>query len=101
MQFTGMHYPYGELLLFTDGFPLLAWILKVWKNLFGLSLHDALGVFNLTVLLSSVPATPLVYTLIRRGGVAPWFSALSALCIVFLSPQFHRIGGTILWLFRW
>ncbi|MBX0292554.1 hypothetical protein K3G63_19075 [Hymenobacter sp. HSC-4F20] len=93
VQFTGMHYPYGELLTFTDGFPLLAWALKAWKNAFGITLSQAVAAFNLTVLLSSVPTTPLVFALLRRGGVGRWFGAAATLAIVFLAPQFHRIGA--------
>ncbi len=93
LQFTGMHYPYGEQFIYTDGFPLLAWALKAWKSLFGISPAGIVGALNVTVLLASVPATPLVYALLRRSGVGRWFGAGATLAIVFLSPQFHRIEG--------
>ncbi|GAB3878021.1 hypothetical protein GCM10028824_39150 [Hymenobacter segetis] len=93
LQFTGMHYPYGEQFIYTDGFPLLAWALKAWQAVFGISPAGIVASLNLAVLLSSLPATPLVYALLRRSGVGRWFGALVTLTIVFLSPQFHRIGG--------
>ena len=93
MQFTGMNYPSGELLLYTDGFPLLAWLLKAWKSVFGLSMGGVVAALNCTVLLSSLPASPLVFALLRRCGVGRWYGALTALVIVLLSPQFHRLDG--------
>ena len=93
LQFTGMHYPYGEQFIYTDGFPLLAWLLKGWKALFGISPAGIVAALNITVLLASLPATPLVYSLLRRSNVGRWFSGAATLCIVFLSPQFHRISG--------
>lgn len=93
VQFTGMNYPSGELLLYTDGFPLLAWLLKAWKGVFGLSLGGAVAALNCTVLLASLPASPLVFALLRRCGVGRWYGALTALAIVILSPQFHRLEG--------
>ena len=93
VQFTGMNYPNGELLLYTDGLPLLAWLLKAWKTVFGLSLGGTVAALNCTVLLASLPASPLVFALLRRCGVGRWFGALAALCIVLLSPQFHRLAG--------
>ena len=93
VQFTGMNYPTGELLLYTDGLPLLAWLLKAWKSAFGLSLPGIVAALNCTVLLASLPASPLVFALLRRCGVGRWFGALAALCIVLLSPQFHRLSG--------
>ena len=93
MQFTGMNYPSGDLLLYTDGLPLLAWLLKAWKSVFGLSPGGIVAALNCTVLLASLPASPLVFALLRRCGVGRWFGAVAALCIVLLSPQFHRLGG--------
>ncbi|MFD2719387.1 glycosyltransferase family 39 protein [Hymenobacter monticola] len=92
-QFTGMHYPYGELFIYTDGFPLLAWGLKVWKSMFGISGSGVVAAMNLTVLLSSLPASVLVYALLRRSLVGRVFAAGAALAIVFLSPQFLRTTG--------
>ncbi|MGY3088588.1 hypothetical protein ACVWYF_001621 [Hymenobacter sp. UYAg731] len=93
MQFTGMHYPYGELFIYTDGFPLLAWLLKAWKGVFGISSGGIVAAMNLAVLLSSLPASALVYALLRRSSVGRVFAAAAALVIVFLSPQFLRTTG--------
>jgi len=92
-QFTGMLYPYGELLTYTDGFPLLAWALNAWKSVFGLSKASVVGALNLTILLSSLPATALLYTIMRRYQVGQLIAACAALLIVFLSPQWFRITG--------
>ncbi|MBC6612968.1 hypothetical protein H8B15_18750 [Hymenobacter sp. BT507] len=92
-QFTGMLYPYGELLTYTDGFPLLAWALKTWESVFGLSKASVVGALNLTILLSSLPATALLYAIMRRYRVGQLLAACAALLIVFLSPQWFRITG--------
>ena len=93
MQFTGMNYPSGDLFLYTDGFPLLAWVLKAWKIVFGLTPRGVVAALNVTVLLASLPASPLVFALLRRSGVGRWFAAGAALLIVLLSPQFHRLSA--------
>jgi hypothetical protein len=93
LQFTGMQYPYGELFIYTDGFPVLAWLLKAWKSVFGLSASGIVAALNLTVLLSSLLASRLVYALLRRSHVGRVFGVLAAVAIVFLSPQFLRVGG--------
>ncbi|UOQ98177.1 hypothetical protein MUN81_01480 [Hymenobacter sp. 5317J-9] len=93
MQFTGMNYPYGDLFLYTDGFVLLAWVLKAWKSVFGLSLGGAVAALNCTILLSSLPASPLLFGVLRRSGVGRWFAAAAALLIALLSPQFYRLEG--------
>jgi hypothetical protein len=93
MHFSGLNYPHGELLTFTDGFPLLAWLLQCWHSWFGLSPAGVVGAFNLTIILASLPTSPLVYTLLRRALVGRWFAVAATVAIVFLSPQFQRLNG--------
>lgn len=93
MHFSGMNYPHGELLMYADGFPLLAWVLQLWRGWFGLSPEGVIAAFNSTIILASLPTSPLVYTLLRRGRVSQGFAVAATLAIVFLSPQFQRLNG--------
>lgn len=93
LWFTGMNYPHGEHLLYTDGFPAMALLARWAHTAFGLSDAAALGWFNVTVLLASLPATPLLFWLLRRCHVGRWWAGATALIISLLSPQFHRLPG--------
>lgn len=92
-HYTGMNYPFGDYYGYTDGLPLLAWILRSWKGVFGLADSTAFAVLNLFILLASVPATLLLYAILRRCHVGQVWSAAAALLISFLAPQFLRFWG--------
>ncbi len=93
LRFTGMNYPFGEHLLYTDCFAILAMLARWAHTTLGLSNAAALGWFNVTVLLASVPCSVLLFWLLRRCHVGRGWAALTALIIAFLSPQFDRLGG--------
>ena len=87
--FEGMNHPHGDLTVYTDGHPLLAWVLRLW----GIGGGDAVGILNLLLLLSLVPATWLTWDIFKRLHVPATPAAGLALAVCVLMPQWERLGG--------
>ncbi|MEQ9188773.1 MAG: hypothetical protein RLP15_13645 [Cryomorphaceae bacterium] len=90
--FHGMNYPHGEHLVYTDGQPLVSitlWFLDIF-----LPVSAWLPwLFPLILLASFFAGGGLLFKIIRGEGGAPWVSAVIATAIMFLSPQWQRLGG--------
>ncbi len=95
LRFSGFNYPYGENLLYTDSHPLYALLLNwVDDHLFPLASHS-IALINLSVLAGVVLAVLLLYQILRRFEMPSWYSAMVALAIILLSPQWSRMHGHI------
>jgi hypothetical protein len=92
-HFSGMNYPYGEHVIYTDNQPLLAFALR-WldRHVFDMDPHVT-GTVNMLLLLSLYLAVLITYLLLRRWGVGRWWALGSSMCISFLSPQLLRFHG--------
>ena len=92
-HFSGMNYPYGENIIYTDNQPALALALRwVDRNLFDMAPHVT-GTLNILLLISLYLAVIVTYMLLRRWGVGRLWAFGSALCIILLSPQLNRLEG--------
>ncbi|MFY9309542.1 MAG: hypothetical protein WAQ28_10890 [Bacteroidia bacterium] len=91
-HFQGMNYPYGEHVLFTGCQPLITNPIKLVSKVVDVS-NYTLGIINMIMLLS-VALCPFFLYFIFKHLKLPWlFSAIAAIAITFLSPQFIRMGG--------
>lgn len=92
-HFTGMNYPFGENVVFTDNMPLLAWLVKWLSSFFpGVAAH-ALGIMHLALLSAITIGVYFLYKILKHFDVADWFAIPSALFIIFCSPQILKICG--------
>lgn len=92
-HFTGMNYPYGENIIYTDNQPLLAMILRwVHHHVIPMDTH-IIGTMNMLLMLSLYTGVLITYKLLRSWQAGKWWALASALCIIFLSPQVMRFGG--------
>lgn len=92
-QFSGMNYPYGEHVVFTDNQPLISGFLNfIDNNLFELHAYTV-GILNLLLFLSIALAAGCLYLICRHYGIPKWLAMMGAILIVFLSPQLHRFHG--------
>lgn len=89
LQFSGMNYPYGEFLLYTDSQPLLSSLLRI----VGADISFALACMHLCIFLSLASIGPLFYMILRRLEASPFPAFLIAVLAVMLNPQAIRIGG--------
>ena len=92
-HFSGMAYPHGDLITFTDNQPLLVLTLK-WLNATGIPANaNAVAIFNTLLLLSFPLCTLLLYYILKQFKVTPWFAFIIALTITFINPQVERLAG--------
>nr|MBP7239999.1 hypothetical protein [Saprospiraceae bacterium] len=92
-HFSGMNYPYGENIIYTDNQPLLAMVMRfVDRHIFSMDRH-VVGTLNMLLLLSIYLGVIFTYLLLRRWEVGRWWALGSAVCMTFLSPQLWRLHG--------
>ncbi|MDQ2795527.1 MAG: hypothetical protein M3Y12_16180, partial [Bacteroidota bacterium] len=90
-RFTGMNYPFGEHVVFTDDQPLLAFGLA-WLHRHGVALNGV-AVINSAMLLAQVLSGPPLLALLRRCRLPAWYAGLVTVLIVLLAPQLDRLLG--------
>ncbi|MEY3844783.1 MAG: hypothetical protein RL293_1205 [Bacteroidota bacterium] len=87
IHFTGMNYPHGEHYLFTDGFPLITWLVQLLPFLkpFGIGLIHCSLVLSLWL-------TPLfIFLILKKMKTETWIALLGAFSLFLLQPQFPRL----------
>lgn len=90
LHFSGMNYPYGEHISFTDNQPTLSLFLKyINNNFFDVSNHG-IAMVNITMILSLLGCAFFLYKLLREFDVPSWLAITGGLLITFLSPQLAR-----------
>lgn len=93
LRFTGVNYPYGENLLYTDTQPFYALLLNLIDNHIWSIGQNSVAIINLSILLGMVLAAVLLYMILIHFGLPARYSLFIAICITFLSPQWDRIHG--------
>lgn len=93
MHFTGMNYPYGEHVVFTDNQPVISGILNfIDDHLFTVS-GRVTGILNCCIFISLLFSIVLIYKILRYYHVPVSFSFFAALLIGFGAPQLERLSG--------
>lgn len=88
---VSMNYPYGEHMVYTDGVPLFSNTFKFLVGIFpGLKDYHA-GFLNIISLYSLIVCALLLYTLLLRFNIPPWYAAVFGLAMMLLSPQISRM----------
>jgi hypothetical protein len=87
---SGMNYPYGEHIVFTDGFPLLSVFFAATGNV---SAPTALTALWLLIGLGYVLSIVFVYKILLRQGLPPLAAMFFAGLIAMLTPQWIKIRG--------
>lgn len=89
LHFSGMNYPFGEHVVYTDCQPLLSGFLRLLPFT-----HDySIGILHGLILLSFIITPLILYRIFRDLDVAASLSFFSSLAIALLSPQIQRLGG--------
>lgn len=89
LTFTGMNYPYGEHIIYTDCQPLLTFILR----LFPFTHSYLVGIMHGLIFFSFI-VTPLILNkILRLLGIDKFSSFFISLAIALLSPQFLKINA--------
>lgn len=92
-HFSGMAYPFGEHVVYTDNQPALSWMLNfVDEHIWPVSSYTV-GIINLCMLLSLLFCAMLLYKILVHYRIPPWGAVVAAVLITFMNPQMQRIGG--------
>ena len=92
-HFTGMNYPYGEHVVFTDNQPMISWIANfVDNNLFSISGYTV-AIINLLLFISLFFCVFLLYKIIRHYGLPIFYAIAAAILIGLMNPQIDRFWG--------
>lgn len=92
-HFTGMNYPYGENVIYTDNQPLLGWTLKPLSKVFPFIKTHIRHIVFVLLLFSIVIAYVVLYGVLRELKLPEAYAALFALFIALMSPQTIRLNG--------
>lgn len=92
-HFTGMNYPFGEQVMFTDNQPLLAWILKALTKPFPGIVYHVHGIISWLIFLSVLVSAAFIYKTLRKLAVEVVPAAAFSVLIAVLSPQLLRFMG--------
>lgn len=92
-HFSGMNYPYGENVIYTDNQPLTAWLLKPVTKLFPSLLNHVQLIIVGLLMLGHLLAYYIVYKILLRFSLPSIFAALFSVLIIMLSPQLVRLNG--------
>ena len=93
LMFRGMQYPYGDLLAYADGQPLMTMLLIGLKKIgIDLSGYELLVVQGLPIL-SMAAGFYFLHKIIRYYNVPQWWSVVTVIACVMLSPQIYRFNA--------
>lgn len=92
-HFTGLNYPYGEYLAYTDAQPAISLILSKLVNGNYEYAGNIITIFNLLMLASIPIAAIYLYRLFILWKMPSWYSAVTATAIALLSPQAMQMTG--------
>ncbi len=93
VHYSGMGYPYGEHVLFTDNQPLISTAMQWWSAHVSDLSERSVGVINMIQLLSMLLGGGVIFLLFRKLHLPVWYAGLSSLAILFMSPQNNRFDG--------
>ncbi|MFC2074963.1 hypothetical protein ACFLRA_01665 [Bdellovibrionota bacterium] len=86
----GQNYPYGVSVSLAGSQPIFSNGIKwVSENIIDISKY-AVGIMNLAILFMLIPTALLLFLILCRFKLPPWYSLLVSLGIAFCSPQIHR-----------
>ena len=74
--FEGMNYPHGEHVVFVDAQPLLSNTIKAVHSVVPVADYTV-GILNYALLLSVIGTALLLFLILRKFKVDPWFAALA------------------------
>jgi len=92
-HFTGMGYPFGEHMVFTDNMPAIAWTMAKLRNIFPGIYQYSLVVMHSLIIGSFTIGSIFIYKILRLFGTGQVWAIVSAIFIAFFSPQILRVNA--------
>jgi len=91
-HFTGMNYPFGEHVVFTDDQPVLAFLFKYLAHI-GFVRNHLHGLFTICTFLSVSLCASIVFMIFDEYDIRGLYAVISAVFIALLSPQIVRLSA--------
>src|SRR5690606_15534166 len=91
LWFTGLNYPFGDHITYTDNQPLFAAILNAVNQHITPIWQHTIGIYNVLMLGSLVACAVFLFLILRELKLPVWYAVFVAIIIAFLSPQMFRI----------
>lgn len=92
-HFSGMNYPYGENVIFTDNQPAVAWALKFLCRLFPAFTNHIHAFLTWAIFASIVFTAVIICSILMELELSIIPAVLFAVCIAMLSPQLPRLNA--------
>lgn len=92
--FTGMNYPFGEYIFYSDNTPVFAVFMRILHQWGLLPSTAAIPVAHFFIVFNFLLATCLFAWLGQRFGLGFWFNMLMSIGAVWISPEIFRFFGT-------
>lgn len=89
LHFSGMNYPFGEHITYTDCQPIITWALRLFPFTHGY----LIGIMHFLMFFSFVITPVILNRIFRLFDLDSFSSFLISLSIALLSPQFVKING--------
>ncbi len=80
-RFTGMHYPYGEHVVYTDNQPAISWVLNLIDNNIYPIHNYTVGILNMLLLVSILFGIIFLFRILTYYRLPGWYAAIMALAI--------------------
>jgi hypothetical protein len=90
--FSGMNYPYGEIVTFTDNQPILSWILSFLNTWFPIADHT-IGILNIMLVTAPMISAMILCRILKIHGLSVGFQIFGSIVIAFMAPQALRLHG--------
>jgi hypothetical protein len=87
LHFTGMNFPYGEHIIYTDCQPLFTFILR----LFPFAYNYSIGILHFIIFFSLIITPVICYSIFERLDIDRFSAFLISIAIAILTPQFMKI----------
>jgi len=89
LNFSGMNYPFGEHIIYTDCQPLLTFVLR----LLPFTHNYLIGIMHALIFFSFIISPLILNKILLKLGIDKFSSFFIALAIALLSPQFIKINA--------
>jgi hypothetical protein len=92
-SFEGLNYPYGEVVIYTDCNPAIAFCIRGLTTIFPQVANYSIGILNWLMIFSFLLTAIFLYLIFKNLRIHPVLSALGAFSITVLAPQIFRMTG--------
>ncbi len=100
-EFSGMNYPWGESIYFTDSQPPLTNFIKfIDSNVFNCD-NFTVGIINFMIIFSFFLSMVFIFLILKKFKIPDWYAIIVSIFITLLSPQIVRMAGhfSLGWIF--